>query len=75
MADELNVPGGRRDIRPKHVVIGVLALVLIVFALVNTHEVNLDFVVGDADLSLIFVILVSALIGFAAGYVVRARCD
>jgi hypothetical protein len=31
--------------------------------------------VGDADLSLIFVIVASALIGFAAGYVVKARRD
>jgi uncharacterized integral membrane protein len=65
----------RWDIRPKHVIIGLLVLLLVVFALLNTHEVNLDFIVGDADLSLIFVIAASAAIGFAAGYVVKARRD
>ena len=65
----------RWDIRPKYVVIGLLVLLLVVFALLNTNEVNLDFLVGDADLSLIFVIVASAAIGFAAGYVVKARRD
>jgi uncharacterized integral membrane protein len=53
----------------------VLVLVLIVFALLNTSRVNLDFIVGDADVSLIFVIVASAVIGFALGYVVKARRD
>ena len=73
MADQVHHEGRRWDIRPKHVVVGVLVLLLIVFALLNTHEVNLDFIVGDADLSLIVVIVGSALIGFAVGYVVKAR--
>jgi uncharacterized integral membrane protein len=65
----------RWDVQGKHVVIGVLVLVLIVFALLNTSRVNLDFIVGDADISLIFVIVASAVIGFALGYVVKARRD
>jgi uncharacterized integral membrane protein len=73
MPDELPHQERRWDIRPRHVVIGLLVLLLLLFALVNTHEVNLDFIVGDADLSLILVIAASALIGFAAGYVVKAR--
>ena len=73
MASEPHSVGRKWDIRPKHVVVGVLVLLLIVFALLNTHEVNLDFIVGDTDLSLIVVIVGSALIGFAAGYVVKAR--
>lgn len=68
------MPSGRNwDIRPKFVIIGILVLLLVIFALLNTNEVNLDFIVGDAEVSLIFVIVVTALIGFAAGYVVKAR--
>ena len=74
MADELHSTR-RWDIRPKHVIIGLLVLLLLIFALVNTHEVNLDFIVDDAELSLIFVIVASAAIGFAVGYVVKARRD
>jgi uncharacterized integral membrane protein len=74
MAERMD-SGRKWDIRPKHVVIAVLVLLLGLFALLNTHEVNLDFIVGNADLSLIFVIVVSALIGFAVGYVVKARRD
>jgi uncharacterized integral membrane protein len=73
MSDQVHHEGRRWDIRPKHVVVGVLVLLLIVFALLNTHEVNLDFIVGNRELSLIVVIVGSALIGFAAGYVVKAR--
>ena len=70
MADELHSER-RWDIRPKHVIIGLLVLLLVVFALLNTHEVNLDFIAGDVDLSLIFVIVASAFVG----YVVKARRD
>jgi uncharacterized integral membrane protein len=61
------------DIRPKHVVIGVLVLLLLVFAILNTNQVNVDFLFADTDLALIFVIVASALIGFAAGWIIRAR--
>jgi uncharacterized integral membrane protein len=73
MSDQVHHDGRRWDVRPKQVVVGVLVLLLTVFALLNTHEVNLDFIVGNRDLSLIVVIVGSALIGFAAGYVVKAR--
>ncbi|MFI5045781.1 MAG: lipopolysaccharide assembly protein LapA domain-containing protein [Acidimicrobiia bacterium] len=69
-------PSGRQwDITPKQILIGVLVLLLVLFAALNTHQVNLDFIVGDADLSLIFVITASALIGFALGWIVKARAD
>jgi uncharacterized integral membrane protein len=63
------------DIRPKHVVVGVLVLILVVFAIANSHQVKLDFIVGEAELSLIFVIVGSAVIGFVAGWVVKARAN
>ena len=57
-----------RSINGKFIAIGVLALVLLVFALVNTHDVNVDFVVTSVDASMIVVIVVSAVVGFALGW-------
>jgi uncharacterized integral membrane protein len=62
-----------RNINGKFIAIGVLALVLVVFALVNTHDVNVDFVVTSVDTSMIVVILVSAVVGFALGWLFAAH--
>jgi uncharacterized integral membrane protein len=63
------------DIRPKHVVIAVLALVLLVFALLNTQEVRVDFILDDRRMPLIFVIVGSAVIGALIGWFLKARSD
>jgi uncharacterized integral membrane protein len=63
-------------IRPKHVVFGLAVLLLVVFALVNTDEVNVDFVVTDTDVALIVVIVVSAVLGALVGWLApRMRRD
>jgi uncharacterized integral membrane protein len=63
----------RWDIRPKQVVIAVLALLLVVFALLNTQEVRVDFIFRDTRMPLIFVIVGSAVLGFLIGWFVTAR--
>ena len=63
------------NIRPKQVVVGLLALLLVIFALLNTQEVRVDFIFRDARTPLIVVIVGSALIGFVIGWFVRARAD
>jgi uncharacterized integral membrane protein len=58
----------KRDINGKFIAIGVLALILVVFALVNTHDVSVDFLVATVDASMIVVIVVAAVVGFALGW-------
>jgi len=57
----------KRDINWKLVWIGLLALVLIVFALLNTHEVGVDYLFDTVRTPMIVVIVISAIVGFALG--------
>ena len=43
------------------------------FALVNTHEVAVDFVADTVDTSMIVVIVVSAIVGFGVGWLLAAH--
>jgi lipopolysaccharide assembly protein A len=65
----------RWDISAKQVVVGLLALVLVIFALLNTQEVRVDFILDDRRIPLIIVIVGSALIGFLIGWFVKARAN
>jgi lipopolysaccharide assembly protein A len=69
MADEHRAPPAR-SVNPKMVAILVLAVVLIVFGLVNTNQVNVDFIVASVDVAMIVVIVVSAVVGFGLGWLV-----
>jgi uncharacterized integral membrane protein len=62
-----------RKVNVKLIVLGVLAAILVLFAVLNTHEVGVDYVVDTWSTSLIVVIGVSALIGFAIGFLVRGH--
>ena len=48
-------------------------VILVLFALLNTHEVGVDFVFNTWSASLIVVIGISAVIGFAIGFLVRGH--
>jgi uncharacterized integral membrane protein len=72
MADEHGAPPAR-SVNPKLVAILVLAVVLIVFGLVNTNQVNVDFIVASVDVAMIVVIVVSAVVGFVIGWLVARR--
>jgi uncharacterized integral membrane protein len=62
-----------RKVNVKLVLLGLLAAILVLFALLNTHEVGVDFIFNTWSASLIVVILISALIGFAIGFLVRGH--
>ncbi|HJS26154.1 MAG TPA: LapA family protein [Actinomycetota bacterium] len=60
----------RSAVTPRRIVIAVLAIVLLVFAVVNFDPVNVNFLVFDSDARLFTVIVVSAAFGFVIGYFV-----
>jgi uncharacterized integral membrane protein len=62
-----------RKVNVKLILLGLLAAILLLFALLNTHEVGVDFVFNTWSASLIVVILISALIGFAIGFLIRGH--
>jgi uncharacterized integral membrane protein len=62
-----------RKVNVKLVLLGLLAVILVVFALLNTDEVGVDFIINTWSAPLIVVILISAVIGFAIGYLVKAH--
>ena len=62
-----------RKVNVKLIVLGLLAAILVLFAVLNTHEVGVDFVFNTWSASLIVVIGISALIGFAIGFLVRGH--
>ena len=67
MADE------KRGISPKMILLGVLAVVLVVFALLNTDDAKINWIFGTWETSLIIVILLSGAIGFGIGFLVRGN--
>ena len=69
-----NVPReDRRKVNVKLIVIGVFVALLVVFALLNTHEVGVDWVFDTVRAPMILVIVLSAVLGFAIGFVVRSH--
>jgi uncharacterized integral membrane protein len=73
MADNGRGSGGGRNISGKTILLGVLALVLVVFAVLNTDDANVNWILGTWETSLIVVILLSGAIGFALGWLVRGN--
>ena len=62
-----------RNVNGKLIVFGVLGAVLVVFALLNTHEVGVDWLFNTWSAPLILVIALCALIGFVMGFLVRGH--
>jgi uncharacterized integral membrane protein len=62
-----------RKVNVKLILLGALAAILVLFALLNTHEVGVDFIFNTWSASLIVVILIAAAIGFAIGFLVRGH--
>jgi uncharacterized integral membrane protein len=63
---------GRR-VNVKLIVVGLFVALLVVFALLNTHEVGVDWVFDTVSAPMILVIAISALLGFAIGFIVRSH--
>jgi uncharacterized integral membrane protein len=53
----------------------VVAVALVSLAAVNTQSVEVDYVIGDAELALWVVIAGSAVLGALLGYIARWRRD
>ena len=72
-----DVSSAERSIRTRQtmrLLVWVLVVAaVVVFALVNTQDVTVDWVFGDGETSLWVVIAVSAALGFVAGWFARWR--
>ncbi len=53
----------------------IVAALLLLLALANTQDVTVDWLLGDLDTSLWVVIVASAAVGAALGYLARWRRD
>ena len=62
-----------RKVNVKLILLGLLAAILVLFALLNTHEVGVDFVFNTWSAPMIVVILIAAAFGFAIGFLVRSH--
>ena len=71
MADSSHDTG--RNVNVKLILFGILAAVLVLFALLNTHEVGVDWLFDTVSAPMILVVAVSAVIGFAMGFLVRGH--
>lgn len=60
----------RAGISPRQVVIGVLALLLIAFAIANFERVKVSFLLFETQARVVTVIAVAAGLGFVIGYIV-----
>lgn len=67
----------RAGVRPRQVLVGIVAIVLIAFAAANFKEVEVNFLVFTTTARVVTVIVVSALLGFVAGWFIGrpARAD
>jgi uncharacterized integral membrane protein len=63
----------RRKVSTPVVVISVLGILLLLFAVLNTDDVGVDFVADTVKAPLILVIFLSALLGFIIGWFVARR--
>jgi uncharacterized integral membrane protein len=72
MAAETARDDGRK-VNVKLIMFGLLGVVLVLFALLNTHEVGVDWLFNTWSAPMILVIAVSAVIGFAMGFLVRGH--
>ncbi len=69
MADPVPQPRRRPPIRL--IVGGLVALLVLWFALVNRQRVKIDFILFERDARMIYIILGSAFLGAIAGVLVR----
>jgi uncharacterized integral membrane protein len=60
-------PQGEFWTSPRFIIGVLLIIALIIFVLANTEEVNVDFVVFDAEMALAWALLIAAGLGFIAG--------
>jgi uncharacterized integral membrane protein len=59
--------------RARTVAVGILAVLITLFAVLNSHEVHVDWIVGSGRAPLIIVIVISLLVGIVLTYFVERR--
>ena len=73
MTQEPSAGHSENRIQPRHIVIAICLVVLLVFAILNTDEVAVDFVFDTVRAPLVLLIAICALLGFAIGWFVGRR--
>ena len=73
MADDSGQTDTGRTVNVKLIALGLLAAVLVLFAVLNTHEVGVDWAFDTVSAPMILVIAVSAAFGFGIGFLVRGH--
>jgi uncharacterized integral membrane protein len=69
-----NVPrDDGRKVNVKLILVGAFVALLVIFALLNTHDVGVDWLFDTVSAPMILVIAVSAVLGFAIGFIVRSH--
>jgi uncharacterized integral membrane protein len=69
-----NVPhDDGRKVNVKLILVGAFVALLVIFALLNTHDVGVDWIFDTISVPMILVIAVSAVLGFAIGFIVRSH--
>jgi len=63
----------RSGVTAGRVIVGLLVVLLVVFAVLNRQDVRMHWVVGTTDTPLILLILGFALLGMVVGYFVGRR--
>ncbi|MDX6663396.1 MAG: Lipopolysaccharide assembly protein domain [Solirubrobacterales bacterium] len=67
MADEISTPPPKRtSLRTWGLVVALI--LAIVFVVINSDRVTIDFVFGKATTSVVFALLIAMLLGFAIGW-------
>jgi len=66
--DPTKVP--RSGVEPQWIVAGIVAVLLVIFALQNSERVDVDFLLFDTQVRVVTVIVISALLGFVVGWFV-----
>jgi uncharacterized integral membrane protein len=73
MVEDAGSADSGRNINVKFIALGLLGAVLVLFALLNTHDVGVDWIFDTVSAPMILVIAVSAVIGFLMGFLVRGH--
>jgi uncharacterized integral membrane protein len=63
-------PPDRRSVTPKQVLIGLLAILLVAFAIANFGRVKVNFLLFETQARVVTVIVVAGVLGFVIGYFV-----
>ena len=64
-----------RTVTPKMIIVGILVVVIIVLAAVNSQKITVDFVFDDFTIPLFLIIVGAALIGWVVGWFMGRHRD